>query len=227
MSGSNHCFLTWIQVSRETGKVVCLVFPSLKNFPQFVVIHTTKGFNIVNEAEVDVFLEFPFFYNPMNIGNLISGSSASLKPSLYIWKILVHLLLKPRLKDFKHNLASLWNECNCMVVWTFYVTVLLWDWNENWPFPVNGHCWVFQICWHTEWITLAAASFSILNSWAVSYFYYFSTQEKPANTRFSSGHTQFFSSSSLLSQETSGIGSFNPWSISLLPLLFIRSKEKL
>ena len=137
MSGSNHCFLTWIQVSWETGKVVCLVFPSLKNFPQFVVIHTIKGFNIVNEAEVDVFLEFLcFFYNPMNIGNLISGSSASLKPRVYIWKILVHLLLKPRLKDFKHNLASLWNECNCMVIWTFYVTVL-WDWNENWPFPVK------------------------------------------------------------------------------------------
>jgi len=77
-----------------------------KNFPQFVVIHIVNGFSVVNEA--DVFLEFPcFLYEPMNVGNLISGSSASLKPSLYIWKSLIHVLLKPSLKDFEHNLASM------------------------------------------------------------------------------------------------------------------------
>ena len=71
-----------------------------KNFPQFVVIHTVKGFSIVNEA--DVFLDFPYFiHDPMNVGNLISGSSA-FSPSLYIWKLLVHVLLKPSLKDFDH-----------------------------------------------------------------------------------------------------------------------------
>ena len=80
----------------------------LKNFPQFVVIYTVKGFGIINKAEVDVFLEFScFLYDPMNIGNLISGSSASSKPSLYMWKFSLHLLLKPRLKDFEHNLASM------------------------------------------------------------------------------------------------------------------------
>ena len=71
-----------------------------KNFPQFVVIHTVKGFSIVNKAEVDVFLEFScFFYDSTDVGNLISGSSAFSKSSLYIWKLSVHILLKPILKD--------------------------------------------------------------------------------------------------------------------------------
>ena len=77
----------------------------LKNFPKFVAIHTVKGFNLVKEA--DVFLEFScFFYDPTDVGNLISGSSAFSKSSLYIWKLLVHVLLKPSLKDFEHYLAS-------------------------------------------------------------------------------------------------------------------------
>ena len=102
-----------------------------KNFPQFVVIHTVKGFGIVNEAEVDVFLKFScFFYDPVNAGNLISGSSVSSKPNLYIWKFLVHILLKLCLKDFEHHITIMWNECTYMVVWTFFHIVLLWDWNE-------------------------------------------------------------------------------------------------
>ena len=73
----------------------------IKNFPQFVVIHTVKGFSVVDEAEVDVFLEISFFfYDPMDVGNLISGSSAFSKSSLSIWNFLVHILLKPTLKDF-------------------------------------------------------------------------------------------------------------------------------
>ena len=80
----------------------------IQNFPQFVVIHTVKGFSVVNEAEVDVFLEFPcFLHDPMNVLNFFSGSSASLKPSLYIWKFSVHILLKHSLKDFEHNLARM------------------------------------------------------------------------------------------------------------------------
>ena len=71
-----------------------------KNFPQFVVMHTIKGFRVVNEAEIDVFMEFPcFLYDPVNVGNLISGSSIFSKPSLYIWKFSVHILLKPSFKD--------------------------------------------------------------------------------------------------------------------------------
>ena len=80
----------------------------IKNFPQFAVIHTVKGFRVLSEAEVDVFLEFPcFFYDPVDIGNLISGSSAFSKSSLNIWKFSVHILLKPNLKDFEHYLASM------------------------------------------------------------------------------------------------------------------------
>ena len=80
----------------------------LKNFPQLVVIHTVRGFGVVNEAEVDVFLKFPcLIYDPTDVGNLISGSSAFFKPSLYIWKFSVHVLLKPGLKDFEHYLASM------------------------------------------------------------------------------------------------------------------------
>ena len=75
-----------------------------KNFPQFVVIHTVKGFNVVNETEVDAFLEIPcFLYD----GSLISGSFAFSKPNLYIWKVSVYVLLKPSLKDFKHKLTSM------------------------------------------------------------------------------------------------------------------------
>ena len=104
---SNCCFLTCIQVSQEIGKVVWYSH-LFKNFSQSVVIHTVKGFSIVNEAEVDVFLEFPcFLSDPVDIGNLISGSSAFSKSSLYIWKFSVHLLLKPSLQDFEHYLVSL------------------------------------------------------------------------------------------------------------------------
>ena len=78
-----------------------------KNVPQFVVIHTVKGFGIVHEAEVDVFLEFPcFFYDPMDVGNLLSGSSAFSKSILYIWKFSVHILLKPSLENFENYFAS-------------------------------------------------------------------------------------------------------------------------
>ena len=136
MSGSSCCFLTCIQVSRETGKLVWYSH-LLKNFPQFIVIYTVKGFNIVSEAELDVFLEFSgFFDDPADVGSLICGSSAWSKSSLYIWKFLVHIALKRRLKVFEHYFASMWNECNCAVVWTFVGIALLWDWNENWPFLV-------------------------------------------------------------------------------------------
>ena len=94
---SNCCFLTYIQVSQEAGQVIWYSH-LLQNFPQFIVIHTVKGFGIVNEAEIDVFLElFCFFNDPTDVGNLISGSSAFSKTSLNIWKFMVHVLLKPGL----------------------------------------------------------------------------------------------------------------------------------
>ena len=112
MSDSNYCFLTCIHISQEAAKVIWYSH-LFKNFPQFILIHTIKGFSIVNEA--DAFLEFSsFFYDPTDAGNLISGSSAFSNSSLNIWKFLVHILLKPSLKNFDHYLASMWNEEKAM-----------------------------------------------------------------------------------------------------------------
>ena len=118
MSSSNCCFLTCIQISQEAGKVVWYSH-LLKNFPQFVVIHTVKGFGIVIKAKIDVFLELSCFFNdPTNVGNLISGSSVFSKTILNIWKFTIHVLLKPGLENCEHYFASMWDESNCAVVWT-------------------------------------------------------------------------------------------------------------
>ena len=95
-----------MHISEEAGKVVWYSH-LFKNFPQFVVNHTVKGFGIGNKAEVEVFLDLScFFYNPTDVGNLISGSSAFSKFSLNIWKFTVHVLLKPGLENFEHHFAS-------------------------------------------------------------------------------------------------------------------------
>ena len=133
---------------------------SLRIFYSFFVIHTVKGFSVVTEA--NVFLGCCFLYDPTNVGNLISGSSAFSKPSLYIWKFSVHVLLKPSLRDFEHNLTSIWNEHNCMVVWTtFFGIPFLWDWNGTELFQSCGHSWVFQTCWYIK--NFKIKSFRILN----------------------------------------------------------------
>ena len=124
--------------------------------------HTVKGFSIVNEAELIFFRNFLAFFMIQWILAIWSLVSLSTKSSLYIWQFSVHVLLKPGLKDFEYNFASMWSEWNYTVVWTCFGIAFLWDWNENWLFP--GHCWVFQICWHTEWSTLTASCFRNLNS---------------------------------------------------------------
>ena len=164
MCSSNCCFFPCIQISHEAGRVVWHSH-LLKNFPQFVVIHTVKGFRVFNEAEVHVFLEFfCFLYDLTDVSNLISGSSAFSKSSLNIWKFLIHILLKPSLENFEHYFTSVWDEYNCVVVWAFFGIALLWDWNDNWAFQSCGHCWVLQICRHIECSTLTAPSFRIWNS---------------------------------------------------------------
>ena len=130
MSGSHCSFLAYQEASN-------MVWYShhFKNFP--ICYDPHKGFSIVSEAEVDIFLEFScFYYDPVHVGNLISCSFAFFKSSFYIWKFSVHVLLKPSLKDFEHYLTSMWKEHNFMVVWTFFCIAFLWNWNENWPFPV-------------------------------------------------------------------------------------------
>ena len=136
MSTSNCFFLTCIQISQQGGQVHWY-YPLSQNFPQFTVIHTVKGFGIVNKAQIDVFLELScFFDDPADVGNLISGSSAFSKTSLNIRKFTVHVLLKPGLENFEHYFTSMWDECKCAVVWAFFGIAFLWNWNENWPFPV-------------------------------------------------------------------------------------------
>ena len=105
MASSNYCFLTCIQISQEAGKVVWYSH-LLKNFPQFVVVHTVKGFDIVNKA--DIFLELSWFFDDStDVSNLISGSPAFSKSSLNIWKFIVQVLLKPGLENFEHYFARL------------------------------------------------------------------------------------------------------------------------
>ena len=159
MSCSNCCFLNCIPVFQEAGQVVWYSH-LFQNFPQFIVNHTVKGFGIVIKAEIDVFLELSCFFNdPAVVGNLISSSSAFPKSSLNIWKLMVHLLLKHGLENFKHYFTSRWDECNCVVVWTFFGIGM-----KTELFQSYGHCWVFQICWHIECSTFTASSFRIWNS---------------------------------------------------------------
>ena len=136
MSSSKYYFLICIQISQEPGQVVWYSH-LLKNFSHFVVIHTVKGFGIVNKAEIDVFLELSCFFDDSAAdGNLISGSSAFSKTSFNIWKFMVHVQLKPGLENFEHYFASVWDECKCAVVWAFFGIAFLWDWNKSWFFPV-------------------------------------------------------------------------------------------
>ena len=140
MSGSNYCFLTCIQISQEAGKVVWCSY-LLENFPQFVVIHTVKGFGVVNKAEVDVFLKFSCFFNDKRV--------------LAIWSLVPLPFLNPAWTSGSSWFTYCWSLAwrilsNCVVVWTFFGFALLWDWNENLPFQPRGHCRAFQICWHTE-----------------------------------------------------------------------------
>ena len=148
MNSCNCCFLIYIQVSQEAGQVVWY-FHLFQNFPQFIVIHTVKGFGIVNKAEMEVFLELScFFHDPMDVGNLISGSSVFSKTSLNIWKFTVHVLLKPGLENFKHCFTSMWDECNCAFPYksdiTGYLFFSVWLTSLSMRISMSIHCCI----WH-------------------------------------------------------------------------------
>ena len=111
------------------------------------------------------FLEFPcLLHDPTNAGDLISGSSAFSKCSLYIWKFSAHVLMKSTLKDFEQNLISMWNKRICTVVWTFFGLPFFGIAMKTDLFQSWGHCQVFQICWHVECSTLTASTFRIWSS---------------------------------------------------------------
>ena len=162
MSSSNCCFLTCIQVYEEACQADWYSH-LFQNFPQFIVIHTVKGFNIVNKIEIDVFLElFCFFSNPADVGNLFSVSSAFLKLAwtsqnsqlMYCWSLASRILsitllaceMSAIVQQFEHSLAL-----------PFFGTGMKTDLLQS-----CGHCWVFQICWHIECSTFTA-SFRIWN----------------------------------------------------------------
>ena len=128
----------------------------------WIDLAAVKGFTIANEAEVDIFLEFPsFFYYTVNVGNLISCSSNFFKYSLCTWNFSVHVLLKPNLKDFELYLADMWNECNCAVVWHYLALPFFEIEMKTDLFQSCGHCWGFQICWHIECSTFTTSGFEI------------------------------------------------------------------
>ena len=111
------------------------------------------------------FLELScFFDDPVDVGNLISGSSAFSKTSLNIQKFMVHVLLKPGLENFGHYFTSMWDECNCVVVWALFALPFFGIGMKTALFQSCGHCWVFQICWHIECSTFTASAFRIWNS---------------------------------------------------------------
>ena len=139
MSSSNCCFLTCMQVSQEAGQVVCYSH-LFQDFPQFIVIHTVKGFGIVSKAEIDVFLELACLFDAFCQQMLAVWSLVPLpfvKPAwtsgsswfTYCWSLARRILSIT-------FLVCVWDDCNCVVVWTFFGIAFLWDWNENWPFPV-------------------------------------------------------------------------------------------
>ena len=164
MSNSNCCYLICIQISQEADKVVWY-FHLFKNLSQFVVIHTVKGFSVVNEAKED-----GIFWN--------SFAFSMIQWMLAVWSLVPLLFLNPVCISEHSLFTYCWNlawrilsttllACGISAIvryWTFFGIVLLWDWNENWPFPALWPLPSFQICWHIECSTLAAASFRIWNS---------------------------------------------------------------
>ena len=126
-----------LHIGFSRGRSGGLVFSFLSEISTVYCDPRSQRFGTFNKAEIDIFLEHScFFHDPVDLGNLIFGSSAFPKTSLNIWKFTVHLLLKPGLENFEHYFTRVWDECNCAVVWAFFGIAFLWDWNENWPFPV-------------------------------------------------------------------------------------------
>ena len=134
LSSSNCCYLTCIHFSQEAGQVVWYSH-LFKNFPAYCDPHSQRLWcSQWSRSRLTKSKNSCFFDDPVDVGSLISRSSAFSKSSLDIWKF--NVLLKPGLENFEHYFASVWDECNCAVVWAFFGIAFLWDWNENWRFIV-------------------------------------------------------------------------------------------
>ena len=144
MSSSNCCFLTCIQISQDAGQVVWHSH-LFQNFPQFIVIHTVKGIGIVNSRNRCFSGTLLLFLQSSRCWQFYFWFLCLSKTQLNIWKFTVQVLLKPGLENFEHHFASVWDECNCAVVWAFSGIAFLWDWNGNLPFPV---LWPLLSFWH-------------------------------------------------------------------------------
>ena len=164
MYDSNCRFLTYMQTFQETGKEIWYSH-FLKNFPQFVLVHTVKGFSIVSKADRNVFWDFLAF---SMIQWTLAIWSLVHQTSLYIWKFSVHVVLKLSLKDFEHYLASKWDECNCMIGWTFLWNCLSFglEWKLTFSSAVATAAFS-TFCWHIECSTFTASFFRIFKwlSW--------------------------------------------------------------
>ena len=126
-----------LHIGFSRGRSGGLVFPSLSEFCTVYCDPHSRRLWHDNKAEINVSLELSCFFNDSaDDGNLISDFSAFSETSLNILKFMVHVFIKPGLENFKHHFTSMWDECNCMVIWAFFGIAFLWDWNENWPFPV-------------------------------------------------------------------------------------------
>ena len=163
MSSSNCWFLTCIQISQEAGQVVWYSHLS-QNFPVCCVPDSQRLWRSQYSRSRCFSRTLSLFWYLTDVGNLISGSSGFSKSSLNICKFMVNILLKPGLENFEHYFASVWDECNCAVVWAFFGIAFLWIGMKTNLFQSCGHCWVFQIRWHIECSTFTASSFRIWNS---------------------------------------------------------------
>ena len=170
---------SWHAYSQEgfsRGRSGGLVFPSLSEFSTADCDpHSQRLWHSQLSRNRCFSGTFLLFHDPADVGNLISGSSAFSKTSLNIWKFTVHVMLKPGLKNFDHYFPRMWDECNCVVVWTFFGIAFLWDWNENWPFLIlwpllsfpqllaywvqHFHSIIFQDLKELNWNSITSTSF--------------------------------------------------------------------
>ena len=156
MSSSNCCFLTCIQISQEAGKVVCYSH-RFKNFSVCCDPHSQRLWHSQERRRKYFSGALSLFRWSSRCWQFDLWFLCLFSTSLNIWKFMVHILLKPGLENFEHYFTSIWDECNCAIVWAFFGIAFLWDWNEKWPFPVLWPVLSFPnllVCWVQHFHTI-------------------------------------------------------------------------